>query len=57
MSLPPRKLPASFNEEIAMMPTDDHSVSSFLFYERLRQLAIDGALVLGLVLLLAAEMP
>ena len=57
MSLPHYKLPGSFTWEIAMTPTDDRSVSSFLFYERLRQLAIDGALVLGLILLLAAEMP
>ncbi len=57
MSLSPRKLPASFNEEIAMMPTDNRSVPSATLYERLRQLAIDSALVLGLVLLLAAEMP
>lgn len=40
-----------------MLPTDDFSISSVSLYERLRQLAIDGALVLGLVLLLAVEMP
>lgn len=57
MSLSQRKLASSFHKEIAMMPTDDLAVQSANLYERLRQLAIDGALVLGLVLLLAGQMP
>ncbi len=50
MSLTGRKLHRSIAQETAMTESDQ-------LYERLRQLAVDGALVLGLVLLLAVEVP